>query len=418
MAVDLVFWLTVVGFVFTYAGLAVGKIPGLRIDRTGIAVVGAAFLLAAGALSTSEAVGAIDHEALLLLFAMMVVVAYLRLAGFFELLAGWTAERVRGPHVLLAATVIASGGLSAFLVNDVVCVALTPLLLHLTRRLRLDPVPFLIGLATAANIGSTATITGNPQNMIIGSLSRIGYLRFTAYLAPVAVLGLLLDYVVIALVYRRALAARSEDVVSAGPPAEAGPHVRQRRLLAKGLVVTLGTVVLFFTGLPVALVALSAAAVLLLDRVRPEKVYRQVDWGLLVMFTGLFVVVAAFEHRVVRPWGLEEWGVLRRDPVGVLSLVSALLSNLVSNVPAVLLFRPIIPAMAPADQPTAWLALAMSSTLAGNLTVLGSVANLIVVENARREGVLIGFTEYLRVGVPVTLVTLALGAGWLYLVRP
>jgi Na+/H+ antiporter NhaD/arsenite permease-like protein len=290
--------------------------------------------------------------------------------------------------------------------------------LHLTRRLRLNPLPHLLGLATAANIGSTATITGNPQNMIIGSLSHIAYLRFTARLAPIAVAGLVIDFLVIAWVYRRALASPTAKLADGQP--EPGPrplHQGQRWLLFKSVAVTLAAVALFFVGLPTALVALGAAAVLLLDRVRPDKVYRQVDWGLLVMFSGLFIVVHAFEIHVVRPWGLERWGPLQHDPVGVLSLVSAVLSNLVSNVPAVLLFKPVIPAMPPASQETAWLALAMSSTLAGNLTVLGSVANLIVVENARREGVGVSLWEYCRAGIPVALLTLLAGATWLHFVR-
>jgi Na+/H+ antiporter NhaD/arsenite permease-like protein len=172
-------------------------------------------------------------------------------------------------------------------------------------------------------------------------------------------------------------------------------------------------VVLFFAGLPIALVALGAAALLLLGRIRPQKVYRQVDWSLLVMFCGLFVVVHAFDEHIVRRWNIAGWDWLLGHPIDLLSVVSAGLSNLVSNVPAVLLFKPIIPAM-PADlQETAWLALAMSSTLAGNLTVLGSVANLIVVESARREGIVVSFWEYCRVGVPITLLTLAFGIAWL-----
>jgi Na+/H+ antiporter NhaD/arsenite permease-like protein len=181
-------------------------------------------------------------------------------------------------------------------------------------------------------------------------------------------------------------------------------------------VVALGAVVLFFAGAPMAVVALGAAAVLLLDRVNPVKVYREIDWGLLVMFAGLFVVVHAFEAHVVRPCGFERWSVLQHDPIGLLSVVSAGLSNLVSKVPAVLLFKPVIPAMPAEVQETAWLALAMSSTLAGNLTVLGSVANLIVVENARREGVSITFWDYARAGVPVTVLTLEVGVLWLWLV--
>jgi Na+/H+ antiporter NhaD/arsenite permease-like protein len=314
---------------------------------------------------------------------------------------------------VLAVTIALSGLLSAFLVNDVVCVALTPLVVHLARRIGIDPVPHLLGLATAANIGSTATITGNPQNMIIGSLSGISYLRFAAVLGPVAALGLLLNYVVIAVVCRHALNEPPRPVVGTTKA-----HPRRHRpahnwLLVKSLTVTLVAVILFFAGLPIALVALGAASILLLGRVRPEKVYRQVDWGLLVMFCGLFVVVHAFDRNVVEAWGLQNLGPLASDPVGVLSIVSAALSNLVSNVPAVLMFKPIIAALPEASRETAWLALAMSSTFAGNLTVLGSVANLIVVESARREGVTISFGDYARVGVPVALLTLGLGVVWL-----
>jgi Na+/H+ antiporter NhaD/arsenite permease-like protein len=416
-------WLTLVGFILTYAGLAVGKVPGLRIDRAGIALVGATFVLVTGLLSFQDAVRAVDYETIVLLLAMMIVVAFLRLAGFFQCLAGWALARFRRPHALLAVTIVLSGVLSAFLVNDVVCLALTPLLLHLTRRLKVNPLPHLLGLATAANIGSTATITGNPQNMIIGSLSHIAYLRFAARLAPVAVLGLLIDFLVIAWVYRGALAASGKSALTR-PTDEGRPDPVQRPLrnghlwlLRKSVAVTLAAVVLFFAGLPVALVALGAAGVLLLGRVRPEKIYRQVDWDLLVMFAGLFIVVHAFEVHVIRPRHLEEWGPLQRDPVWLLSLVSAALSNVVSNVPAVLLFKPVIPAMPAGAQETAWLALAMSSTLAGNLTVLGSVANLIVVENARREGVTVSFREYCRAGIPVTVLTLLLGAAWLSVCR-
>ncbi len=410
------FWVTVVGFTLTYAGLGVGKVPGLRVDRAGIAAVGAAFFLSVGLITFPQAVEAVDHATLVLLFGMMVVVAFLRLAGFFERLTGWVLTRLRHPLALLAATVGLSGVLSAFLVNDVVCVALTPLVLQLCRQLRLDPLPHLMGLATAANIGSSATITGNPQNMIIGSLSHIPYLQFTARLAPVALVGLLIDFLIIACVYRRSLRP-TENTAAPEVDEVVAPRAGRRPLLIKSLAVTLAAVVLFFAGLPVELVALGAAAVLLLDRVRPAKVYQQVDWPLLVMFAGLFVVVRTFELNVVRTWGLEHWEVLQGDPVGALSVAAAVLSNVVSNVPAVLLFRPVLEAMPEASRQTAWLALAMSSTLAGNLTVLGSVANLIVVELARREGVTVTFWEYAKAGVLITAATLAVGVGWLLLTR-
>ncbi len=173
------------------------------------------------------------------------------------------------------------------------------------------------------------------------------------------------------------------------------------------------TVALFFTGLPIAIIAVGAAAVLMIGRVKPARVYKQVDWSLLLMFIGLFIVIHAFQNHVVSRWGVERWHFLMNHPVDLLSITSAALSNLVSNVPAVLLFEPVLRAMPQASQQTAWLALAMSSTFAGNLTILGSVANLIVVENARREGIEISFREYCKAGIPVTVLTLALGIAWL-----
>jgi len=397
-------------FGLTYLALAIGKVPGLRVDRPGIALVGAAAMLGLGVLDLRDAAKAVNYETLILLFGMMVVVAYLRLSGFFALATGRIAARFAGPRPLLAVVIGLSGVLSAFLVNDVVCVALTPLVLGLTRRLGRPPVPYLIGLAAASNVGSVATITGNPQNIIIGSLSDISYLRFAARLAPVAAVGLVLTYLTIAIIYRSALDAPSE----AGPGDDPGPPRVHRRLLIESVVVTLATVGCFFAGFPIALVALVAAAVLLLlGRVRPEKVYGSVDWPLLVMFAGLFVVVHGFEVSVVRTWGIEGWRAVLGSPVVMVSGLAVVLSNLVSNVPAVLLFQPLMAAMAEANREPAWLALAMSSTLAGNLTVLGSVANLIVVEGARRSGTTIGFVEYLKVGVPLTILTTLVGVAWL-----
>jgi Na+/H+ antiporter NhaD/arsenite permease-like protein len=397
-------------FALTYFGLALGEIPGLRIDRAGIALVGAAAMLASGVLSMHDAARAVDYETIVLLFGMMVVVSYLRLAGFFTLATDRIAARFSGPRSLLVVIITLSGVLSAFLVNDVVCVALTPLVLHLCQRLKRPTIPYLIGLATASNIGSVATITGNPQNIIIGSLSRISYLRFAARLAPVALIGLLLNFAIVALVYRRALVQPAGEP----PPSFAASRARiHRPLLYKSVFVTLATVGLFFAGQPIALVALVAAGVLLLGRVRPEKVFRSVEWPLLVMFSGLFVVVSAFETNVVQTWGIDRWDSLLKSPVVLVSALSVVLSNLVSNVPAVLLFKPLMEVMP--QKELAWLALAMSSTLAGNLTVLGSVANLIVVENARRAGTELSFFEYLKVGVPLTALTTVVGVAWLAL---
>jgi Na+/H+ antiporter NhaD/arsenite permease-like protein len=414
-------------FALTYIGLAFGKVPGLSMDRTGIALVGAILMLVTGMLSLFQAVGAdsIDYKTLALLFGMMIVIGFLRLSGFFQRLTAPALGRISTPLGLLAATITLSGVLSAFLINDIVCLTLTPLVLHLARRLRFDPVPHLIGLATAANIGSTGTITGNPQNIFIGSHSGISYLRFSERLLPVAMLGLVLDFLVIAIVYRRSLFGQNwadpavESVAAERSSEEDNPidDKGHRWLQQKSVAVTLMAVILFFTGLPLELVALGAAALMLLGRTKPEKLYREIDWSLLVMFTGLFIVVHAFQVHAVSHWGIDGWGWLLRRPVDLLSLVSAGLSNLVSNVPAVLLMEPVLKAVPEASRETAWLALAMSSTFAGNLTILGSVANLIVVESAGREGVRVSFWEYCKVGLPITVLTLALGIAWLQFVQ-
>jgi Na+/H+ antiporter NhaD/arsenite permease-like protein len=414
--------LTWIIFVVTYAGLALGKVPGLRMDRAGIALVGATLMLITGVLSLNQAVSpdSIDFKTLFLLFGMMIVVGVLRLSGFFARLTDLASRHIATPKGLLAVTIGLSGVLSAFLINDVICVALTPLVIHLARRMKVDPIPHLIGLATAANVGSTGTITGNPQNIYIGSHSGISYLRFAARLLPVALLGLVVTYLVVCLVYRSRLAAlKVGDAECPVDDQDGGAPVSRchARLQIKAVTVTLAAVALFFTGLPLELVALGAASVILLDRIKPEKIYRQVDWSLLVMFTGLFIVVPGFQVHVVAGWGIERWTWLLDRPIDLLSLVSAALSNLVSNVPAVLLLEPVAQSVPTATRETAWLALAMSSTFAGNLTVLGSVANLIVVESANRHGVRISFWEYCRVGVPLTVLTLILGVAWLQYVR-
>jgi Na+/H+ antiporter NhaD/arsenite permease-like protein len=442
-------YLTSILFTLTYIGLALGRIPGLHIDRAGIALVGATLMLVTGMVSFEQAVStdSIDYKTLALLFGMMVVIAFLRLSGFFQRVMVSALRRISTPLGLLAGTITLSGVLSAFLINDIVCLTLTPLVLHLARRLRVDPVPHLIALATAANIGSTGTITGNPQNIYIGSHSGIPYLRFAERLLPVAAIGLVLNLLVVVLVYRRRLFSQGSREGLRSWPAElrqrpesrgaditplatdgalSGPaHLpnsngegpadgKSRRWLQfKSVAVTMVAVILFFTGLPLELVALGAAAVLLLGRTPPQKVYQQIDWSLLVLFTGLFIVVHAFQLHVVALWGINGWVWLLHHPIDLMSLVSAGLSNLVSNVPAVLLMEPVVKAVPEASRETAWLALAMSSTFAGNLTVLGSVANLIVVENAQREGITVSFWEYCKVGIPLTLLTLALGIAWL-----
>jgi len=388
-------------FAATYLVLAVGRIPFLRVDRTGAAIVGASLMLAFNVLTVPEAYAAINYDTIILLFGMMIVVANLRLSGFFAAVAAWVVDHAHAPLVLLCGIVLVSGCFSAFFVNDTMCLVLTPLVLDITRRLGRKPIPYLLAVAMSSNIGSVATITGNPQNMMIGSFSLISYRCFAAALAPVAAVGLALTIAVIALVYR------AEFRLQVPLQVQHRPVRVNRPLLWKSLAVSAGMIVFFFAGWPVPKVAVIAGALLLLTRrVKPEKIYREIDWSLLVLFIGLFIVVAGLEKTPVSADLFAAAGRFHLDRTGPLSIFAALLSNLVSNVPAVLVFKTFIPHLAhPAH---AWLTLAMSSTLAGNLTLLGSVANLIVVQRARAE-VEITFGEYARAGVPLTVLSLAAG---------
>ena len=341
---------------------------------------------------------------------MMLVAANLRLAGFFDGITEWTIARLH-PHHLLPTVIFATGLLSAFLVNDIVCLVMTPLVVHMTRRLGLAPVPYVVAVATASNIGSTATITGNPQNMLIGSLSGISYLDFIAHLGPVAIVGLFLSWAVLHWVYLPG----SVDRVPVAQVLSA-PEFQHERVRKKPVVVLVIVLAGFLVGVPPALMAAIGAALLLITRtVDPRTVYDEVDWGLLVFFVGLFIIVGGAERARLTGTLLEpiaRWN-LHRIPVFVAA--TAVLSNIVSNVPAVMLLRTLVPAFP--DPHSGWLALAMSSTLAGNLTITGSVANIIVVERALAEGVHVGFREYFRVGLPVTLATLVVGSMWLQIVK-
>jgi Na+/H+ antiporter NhaD/arsenite permease-like protein len=392
-------------FAATYFVMAVGRLPGYRLDRAGAALLGAILMVTFGVIDLKSAYQAIDGDTIALLLGMMIVVANLRLAGFFRLAAYWVANRAHHPLVLLAALVAVVGLLSAFLVNDAICLVMTPLVLDLTLRLKRNPVPYLMAVAMASNAGSVATITGNPQNMIIGSLSRVPYVTFAGALAPIAIASLLVTFLLIALLYRAEFSGRLASVE------EQRLHYHAP-LVMKSVAVMLAMVVLFFFGQPVAEVALLGGALLLFTRrVRPEKVYLEIDWPLLVMFGGLFVVVAAFEKAVL---GAALFADVKAIPLGqvpVLTLVTAVLSNIVSNVPAVLVLKPFIAGLA--DPQRAWLVVAMASTLAGNFTLVGSVANLIVAERAKARGVAIDFWSYFKVGAPLTLITLVFGALWM-----
>lgn len=400
------YWPTLAIVSVTYIGIAAGSWPKLRVNRTTLTLVGAGLLIAARQVNFQQIGSFLDLNTLTLLFSMMVINANLQLSGFFKL-AGSTLLRVaRTPRALLAVEILLSGVLSAFFLNDTICLMLTPLILQVTLSTKRNPVPYLIALATAANIGSAATLTGNPQNMIIGVASGISYTQFALALKPVALLGLGVIWLVLVLLYPQEF--RAERFTEA-------PEVRirtYRPLLIKSSLVAVGLLAAFLIGVPIAEAAFLAACTLLLTRrVRPERVFADFDWSLLVFFSALFIVTGSLEANGISK---DIFSLLRLDEnTGVLGLsaVTAVLSNLISNVPAVMLMRPIIAGL---SNPTAgWLTLASASTLAGNLTLLGSVANLIVAEIARRHNVRLSFWEYTRAGAAITLISLAVGVAWI-----
>ena len=389
--------------VLTYVGVAAGGVPGLRLDRAGIAFLGGAAMIALGPLGLEEAFRAVDINTLALLVGMMIVVAHLKVSGVFRALGSLAIEHAHAPFVLLVTVTVLAGVLSAFLVNDAICLVMTPIVMQVMRALGRNPVPYLVATATASNCGSVATITGNPQNMVIGETSKISYSVFAAALSPVAGFGLV---AVVWLAFRKEFAM--DGAIS--------PHLKPGRMHAgqvvKASLVCAGLAVAFFAGVPPAEAAVVGGAILLFTRqIKPMRIYREIDGPLLLLFAGLFIVVAGAERALLTPDRVATAKSFGLDIPWRLSLFTAVLSNIVSNVPAVLILRPFIPSFA--DPQRAWLVVATASTLAGNFTLIGSVANLIVAERARAEGVPISFLAYFKVGLPLTLLTLAAGTAWL-----
>lgn len=392
----------------TLVGVAIGRLPALKMNRATIAFVGATLLVVIGALNLEAAFRAVDWNTILLLFGMMVLNVNLRTAGFFQVVTSRVLKLARTPRRLLALLLVVSGGLSALFLNDTIVLVFTPLVLGIAAALRRNPLPYLVGLVTAANIGSVATIIGNPQNMLVGMASGISFVEFTMRLAPLALAGLVVAWVVLVVVYRKEFGCeRFGETVELAEHQAVRPQRMWKALLASAVMLV--TLVL---GVPVPLAAALAAAIMLVSRrTEPEGVFQEIDWSLLVFFSSLFVVTGAIEHSGL---GAKLFAVLQplaERGTGALAVVAVVLSNIVSNVPAVMLFRPVVPALP--DPHGAWLTLAAATTLAGNLTLLGSVANLIVAEIARRHGTRLGFVEYLKAGLPIAVITLLIAVGWL-----
>jgi Na+/H+ antiporter NhaD/arsenite permease-like protein len=400
-------------FSVVYAGMILGRLPRLQLDRTGVALLGGILLLATGALSLDEAQRAMDVPTLALLFGLMVVSAQLRLGGFYARVACKLAALDVEPRQLLALVVLVVGVLSAIFSNDVVCLAMAPVLIDACARRRLDPIPFLLALACAANVGSAATLIGNPQNMLIGQSLDLSFAGYLADAGLPALLGLGVTWAVIA----RQQAGRWTAPGAAGAPAWESEDAEDATFDAwqttKGLMVAGVLMVVFLVETwPREVVALAGAGALLTSRkLHSRRMLGLVDWQLLVLFMGLFVVNHAMQQTPFPDRVVAALSRLGADPArpGWLFALTVLLSNAVSNVPAVMLLLPL------ATHSLAGPILALASTLAGNLLIVGSIANIIVVDIAAQRRIAIDWRRHARTGVPVTLLTLGLAGTLLWL---
>jgi Na+/H+ antiporter NhaD/arsenite permease-like protein len=408
-------WGIVAVFAVVYLGMFLGGLPRLKLDRSGVALLGAIAVIGLSGLPVEDAARAIDLPTIVLLFAFMVVSAQMRLGGFYGAVTRRVGAMPLSRNGLLAALIVVSGALSAVFSNDVVCLAMTPVVARLCLQRGLNPLPFLIGLACAANIGSAATLIGNPQNMLIGSVLQLpfgGYVRLA--LPPVAI-GLLLLWGWLAFgpgAKAGAVSPHPGTLPPAGEGVDAEPAFDSWQTI-KGLVVAGALLLIFlFTDWPRDVAALVGAGILLLSRrLHSAHVMGLVDWPLLILFMGLFVVNHAFETTGLAAqavaW-LGAQGVHLADP-GPLLVGSVLLSNLVSNVPAVMLLLPHLGG----SGESAGVMLALVTTFAGNLLLVGSIANLIVADLARQQGIEIDWKRHAITGIPVTLLTLAVVWGWM-----
>ena len=401
-------------FAGTSLGMALGRFPGLRIDRTGIALLGAILLVASGAVELDDSPRLLDLPTILLLFGLMILSSQYAASGFYDGIAAAIARAAGQPARLLAITILAAGGLSAVLANDIVVFAITPLLCVGLRQRRMNPVPFLIALACAANAGSAATLIGNPQNILIGQVGRLDFALFLAYCAVPAVAAMAVTFVVIAWQWRdRWRLDEPADIVSAGEPLIAVPLTRDTTQFSKAVVSTGVLLVLFFTDVPREISALALAGALLASRkLASRDIIGGVDFNLLLLFIALFVVTGAF---AATPFASQAFAWLAGsgllpDRLAVLAPLALVLSNTIGNVPAVILLLQVWHA-----PPTGALyGLALLSTLAGNFLIVGSLANIITAQRAALVGVHLGFADHARAGIPITLVSMAIGAAWLW----
>jgi len=397
-------------FVLTYLGIAMGHLPGLKVNRVGIVLLGAIAMMVLGGVSSGAAISYVSWPTIELLFGFFVISAQLRLSGFYDQVAGRLASHLAHPARFLLLLMAVTAGLSAFLNHDIVCFVFTPIVAVALLTRRLNPVPFLIALAIASNIGAAATLIGNPQDMMVGAVAHLAFGRYLLWSAVPVLFALGAAYGVIWTLS----AGNLRLAAAAAVPARPAPRPFDRAHTIKGLAVLVVVVGLLFTGLPKEVIALAAAGIHLASpKFRTEELLGLVDWPILVLFTGLFVVTGAFQatglgDQAVR-W-LAHSGVDLNRPADLV-LATAALSNLINNSAAVMLLVKVVNI----SRPALAYVLALANSFGGSLLIVGSVSNIIVVQQARDLGVGISFRDFARLGVPVTLAALAGLTGWVLL---
>lgn len=401
--------LTLTLFLLTYAGIAVGHVASFKINRTGIALLGAIILVASGQISPQQALLSVNFPTLILLYGLMILSGQFWLSGFYTWVAQKISIELEHPRRFLLILMLVSGLLSAFLINDVVCLAFTPVVTLTVLKKRLNPLPFLLGLALSANIGAAATPIGNPQNILVATEANLHFASYLLWCAPPVLFSLLLAFGVIAVLGKKDL----KSVQPPPPSTEIFPPLDVYQTV-KGLVLLGIVVVLFFTPLPRGMVMISAAGLLLLShQIYSNQLLAKVDYSILTLFIGLFIVVGAFKNTAF-PGEFLSWlnhrGVDLHNPY-LLSIITAVLSNLMSNAAAVMLLARNLTL----DNSTTAYVLCLSNSFAGNLLIIGSIANLIVVEQAGSRGVKIGLRAFLRYGLPTTLASFVVLWGWIWL---
>lgn len=398
-------------FIITYVGIIFTRLPKINVDRPSAAFFGAVAMIVFGVLSFDEAIKAVDYNTIALLLGMMIIISTLQLDGFFSLIAHKTLAWSRTPLRLLVIITFVSGIASAFLVNDAVVLLFTPVIIAICRASSLNPVPFLIAEILSSNIGSVMTITGNPQNMLIGISSGIDYATFFVKLLPISMIGMVVVVLVVKWFYRSHF--RNGSVISAGTNNFNYEYVSMKY----SVPVFIGVIIMFFLGkllnLSIPVIALvGASLILIFGRVKPSQVIKNVDWVLLLFFASLFIVVEGAVKAGLLDFFINS-GTMTGDIGGIVKLhgLSLFMSQIVSNVPYTVIMLPIL---GPISSEILWLALASASTLAGNATIIGAMANLIVIESAEKHDVKIGFREFFKIGIIATLLSFLISVGVLW----